>query len=85
MISNESILLCASDLADFCLKLSDPLVLLSETLPQTLALLYQKVESDPLALLGGMCQLFQEEAVAQLRKSLHQALQFCLSALKLQG
>jgi hypothetical protein len=67
MISYDSVLLCASDLADLGLKLSDPLILLSETLPHTLALLYQKVESDPLALLRRVCQLFQEKAMAQLR------------------
>ena len=67
MISYESILLSALDLADLGLKLSDSIILLSETLPQALALLYQKVESDPLMLLRGVCQLFQEEAMAQLR------------------
>jgi hypothetical protein len=67
MISYDSILLSASDLADLGFKLSDSLILLSETLPQALALLHQKVESDPLMLLRGVCQLFQEKAMAQLR------------------
>ena len=67
MISYESILLSALDLADLGLKLSDSIILLSDILPQALALLYQKVESDPLMLLWGVCQLFQEEAMAQLR------------------
>jgi hypothetical protein len=59
MISYNSILLSASDLAYLGLKLSDSLILLSETLPQALALLHQKVKSDPLMLLRGVCQLFQ--------------------------
>ena len=66
MISYYSILLSASDLANFGLKLSDSLILLSETFPQALALLYQKFESDSLMFLRRVGQLFQEEAMAQL-------------------